>query len=254
VIYQVLKIRWFINITDDEYESKRWHSGYAQLQYRPSLAVTSLAPPGYSWIDTPLSKIHRRYLSVFRDDSVGEYRTAHNLTEEQYGSVLDENKNRGFYPTCIQGSVIGDDTQYAVIFGQNDRPYDRKWTVTPSQPTSIPSLAGIDEVIKDYMQDDGIRAGVLVIQGKDGKIKLLHGYTWAEPEYSITQPDSLFRIASVSKMFACAAIQTLYDKNKLEPTTKVFPTLGIDRPAIEDQKPDTQINNIEVARNVRYRL
>ena len=244
-------IQWFIHVTDDEYQSKRWHSG----GYRPSyLAVTSLAPPDYSTTDTPLSEVHRRYLSVFRNDSVGRYWTEHSLSEEQYGPVLDENKNKGFYPTCIQGSVIGQDTRYAVIFGQNDRPrsYDRKWTVTGQDNTS---LAGIDEVIKNFMQHDGIRAGVLAIKGKDGDIKLFHGYTWAEHDigYPITQPNSLFRIASVSKMFTCAAIQKLYDDKLLYPDTKVFPKLEISSPAIEGQKPDDGINNIEVQHLVAHR-
>jgi CubicO group peptidase (beta-lactamase class C family) len=191
---------------------------------------------------------------VFRDDSVGRYWTEHNLSEEQYGSVLDENKNKGFYPTCIQGSVIGQDTRYAVIFGQNDRPrpYDRKWTVTGQDN---PSLAGIDEIIKNFMQQNGIRAGVLAIKGKKGDIKLLHGYTWAEHDvgYPITQPNSLFRIASVSKMFTCAAIQKLYDDKLLYPSTKVFPTLSISSPAIEGQKPDDRINDIEVQHLVAHR-
>jgi len=35
------------------------------------------------------------------------------------------------------------------------------------------------------------------------------GFTWAESGYPMCQPDALFRLASVSKLFAAAAIQTI---------------------------------------------
>ena len=242
-------IRWRYIVTDDKNESKRWHSAVAQLRYRISyLAVTFLASAPF----TP-STVHRRYLSVFRDDMIGGFSTGimdpqnwigHDMPEENYEAFRDMVKRqREFYPICIQGSVIGDDTRYAVIFGPNDRPYDREWTVTGQRD---PSLAGIDEEIKNFMQHNGIRAGVLAI-AKDGVIKLLHGYTWAEGGgYPKTQPDSLFRIASISKPFTCAAIQRLYDDGLLKPNDKVFPKLEISSPAIEGQKPDDRINGIEV--------
>ena len=132
---------------------------------------------------------------------------AYNVSEGQYEALRDDIKKSGFYPTYIQGSVIGPNNpppQYTVIFGPRDRPYDRQWTVTgtnqyPQYPQyqilKPSSLTDIDEVIKNFMQHDGIRAGVLAI-ARDGVIKLLHGYTWAEPGYyPPTYPDSLFRIS-----------------------------------------------------------
>jgi CubicO group peptidase (beta-lactamase class C family) len=211
---------------------------------------------------------------VFRDDNAGQdiywwghppYNRdawsnwiAYNVNEGQYEAFRDGIKKSAFYPTCIQGSVIGPNNpppQYAVIFGRRDRPYDRQWTVTGNGSSS---LAGIDEVIKNFMQHDGIRAGVFVIADAEGKIKLLHGYTWAERDigYPITQPDSLFRIASISKMFTCAAIQKLYDDKLLYPNTKVFPTLKLkdskSSPAVESPNFDERINDIEVQHLVAH--
>ena len=262
-------IRWRYIVTDDENQSKRWTAAVPLNRYRMSYsAVTSSPLPS------------RRYLSVFRDDNAGQdlrwwnltpsedpslkgregwrKQIAYNVSEGQYEALRDDIKKSGFYPTYIQGSVIGPNNpppQYTVIFGPRDRPYDRQWTVTgtnqyPQYPQyqilKPSSLTDIDEVIKNFMQHDGIRAGVLAI-ARDGVIKLLHGYTWAEPGYyPPTYPDSLFRIASISKMFTCAAIQKLYDSELLKPNTKVFKTLEISSPAIEGQKPDDRINDIEV--------
>jgi CubicO group peptidase (beta-lactamase class C family) len=252
-------IRWNFHVTDDENESKRWTAAVPLNRYRIShLAVTTFPLPT------------RRYLSVFRDDNAGQdlrwwaltpsedpslkgregwsKQIAYNVSEGQYEALRDNIKKSGFYPTCIQGSVIGPNNpppQYTVIFGRSDRPYDRQWTVTgtnqyPQYPQyqilKPSSLTDIDEIIQHFMQHDGIRAGVLAI-AENGVIKLLHGYTWAESGagYPITYPDSLFRIASVSKMFTCAAIQKLYDDKLLYPNTKVFPKLEISSPAIEGQ-------------------
>ena len=278
-------IRWKYIVTDDENEYKRWTSAVVMLRYRMSyLAVTTLrGPPGQA-VDP--SKVRTRYLSVSRDDNAGQdlrwwalgnpdpaaaslkgregwsKQIAYNVSEGQYEAFRDDIKKSGFYPTCIHGSEdLHYDTRYAVIFGPRDRPYDRQWTVTgtnqyPQYPQyqilKPSSLTDIDEVIKNFMQHDGIRAGVLAI-AKNGVIKLLHGYTWAEQTYyPPTYPDSLFRIASVSKMFTCAAIQKLYDDKLLYPNTKVFKTLEISSPAIEGQKPDDRINDIEVQHLVAH--
>jgi hypothetical protein len=63
------------------------------------------------------------------------------------------------------------------------------------------------------------------------------GYTWAEAGYRITQPSDRFLLASRSKMFLEAAVQSLYDAKKLTPDTKVYPLLGFSHPA--DPRSDT---------------
>jgi hypothetical protein len=56
------------------------------------------------------------------------------------------------------------------------------------------------------------------------------GYTWAEPGYRVTQPSDRFLLASCSKMFLEAAVQSLYDAKKLSPATNVYPLLGFSGP------------------------
>lgn len=69
-----------------------------------------------------------------------------------------------------------------------------------------------------------------------------HGTARREP----VTPQSLFRLASCSKLFTCAAITHLRDSGKLTLNEPVFPLLGISSPALKDQKPDQDINNITV--------
>ncbi len=82
--------------------------------------------------------------------------------------------------------------------------------------------------MKDFCTANNVRAGQLTIL-KDGVIKFKHAYTFWNPpgSYPITRTDSIFRIASISKMFTCAAIQHLIDDGLLAEDTKVYPRLGV---------------------------
>jgi CubicO group peptidase (beta-lactamase class C family) len=51
------------------------------------------------------------------------------------------------------------------------------------------------------------------------------GYTWAEPSYPDIQPTTFFRQASVSKMFAAAALYQLIDEGAKLPGTNTALTL-----------------------------
>ena len=116
----------------------------------------------------------------------------------------------------------------------------RRWTVTGN--TFIGALA-IDRAIKPFMFDHDIRA-LSVALAKGGAVIGTRGYTWAMPDYPITQPDTLFRVASVSKIFTCAAVDQLVTTGALSFKTQAFPYLGITNlPLIPA---DRDINSITV--------
>lgn len=116
----------------------------------------------------------------------------------------------------------------------------RRWTVTGN--TFIGALA-IDRAIKLFMFDHDIRALSVAI-AKGGAVIGTRGYTWAMPDYPITQPDTLFRVASVSKIFTCAAVNQLVMAGALSLETQAFPYLGITKlPLIAA---DRDINSITV--------
>ena len=116
----------------------------------------------------------------------------------------------------------------------------RRWTVTGN--TFLGAFA-IDRAIKRFMFDHDIRAlSVAIATG--GAVIGTRGYTWAMPDYPITQPDTLFRVASVSKIFTCAAIDQLVTTGALRFETHAFPYLGITKlPLIPA---DRDINSITV--------
>lgn len=118
----------------------------------------------------------------------------------------------------------------------------REWTVTGAR---VAKLDPLDAAMQRFMQQYGVRAGSLAL-ARAGKILFERGYTWSEPNTPITQPNSPFRLASVSKLFTAAAIYELVKAKKLSLDLKVFPWLGYDQAALPDQKIDARLNTITV--------
>jgi hypothetical protein len=62
----------------------------------------------------------------------------------------------------------------------------------------------------------------------------------------MTQPDTLFRVASVSKIFTCAAIDRLVSSGALMFVTQAFGFLGITSKLLPSQTPDPDVGKITV--------
>ena len=93
------------------------------------------------------------------------------------------------------------------------------------------------------MFDHDIRALSVAI-AYDGAVLGNLGYTWARPDYPITQPDTLFPVASVSKLFTCAAIDRLVSTGAVSFDAHAFPYLDIVAPTLMHVDPD--MNNITI--------
>ena len=118
----------------------------------------------------------------------------------------------------------------------------RRWTVTGD--AFIGSFE-IDAVVLRFMKAHAIRA-MSVAFARAGTLTGNRGYTWAEPNYPITQPDTLFRVASVSKIFTCAAIDRLVATGTLNLTTQAFGYLGIASTLLTTQTADPDIGKITI--------
>jgi len=214
-----------------------WHAnpGFTKWHVHPSDTATSYQTvfnaetqlpsyrPAYVTLDG-----EQLYCSVFKDDVVGPWVARHGLTSDGYQAEFDRLTPTGYYPICVQGGGSGASTRYAAIFAKRDIPLPREWTVTG---VAVPSLAGFDHVMQTFMQANAVRAAQLTI-AKNGVVKFARAYTWAESGFHITQPSDRFLLASCSKMFVEAAVQSLYDATpaKLTPTTAVYPLLGFSHP------------------------
>ena len=108
-----------------------------------------------------------------------------------------------------------------------------------------PGMASFDAIIPALMQKWQIPGGSVGVV-KDGRLVLARGYGWANQEASLAvQPDSLFRIASLTKAITAAAVFKLVEEGKLDLDAKAFPMLNDLQPPAAATV-DSRIANITV--------
>jgi CubicO group peptidase (beta-lactamase class C family) len=210
----------------------KWHAHAADVaaDYQTTFDAETQLPgyrlAGYRPAYVTLSSDHN-YCSVFKDDVVGTWVARHGLSAADYQKEFDIQTAQGFYPICVQGGGAGPDTRYAAIFAKQDMPAARQWSVDGK---AMPALASLDQTIQAFMKENGVRAAQLTV-GKNGAIRFARAYTWAEGGYRTTRVTDRFLLASCSKMFLAAAVQSLYGAGTLKPNTAVYPLLGFSNPA-----------------------
>jgi CubicO group peptidase (beta-lactamase class C family) len=219
---------WWL-IAPDAYQ--RFFDALVEAGGRP--AGLSVAPDG-------------SLLAVFQDDQIVPWWACHGLTAEEYQAEFDARVDAGLMPLRVQAGGSGADTRYASLFAQTRSPQSRQWTAVGSAILSACSeFPQLDDRVQTFMVQQGIRAGAVAIV-RQGELRACRGYTWAEPTYPITQPNSLFRIASLSKLFTTAAIARLVESGQITWDTPAYPFLGITSALLPDQMPDPQIATLTV--------
>jgi CubicO group peptidase (beta-lactamase class C family) len=225
--------KWQGHAMGDGAAYQGWFDAYTAVPLRPSLVDASDA---------------LQYAAVFTDDSVGPWVARHGLDAQQYQTEFNTQAALGRYPISVQGGGVGAGVRYAAVFAGRDQPVPRAWTQTDAVGAGY---GAIHAVMRDFMQRRGVRAGQFAVR-KNGVLKLSAGYTWAEPGYAVTQPDSLLRVASVSKAFTCAAIRRLVNDGRLNLDSHVFPLLGITSVALPSQTRDARIDSVTVRHCVEH--
>lgn len=105
-------------------------------------------------------------------------------------------------------------------------------------------LEKFDQVVVDLIQTYNVPAASVAIS-KDGRLILARGYGWmCQETEQPTQPDSLFRIASVSKPITAVAVMKLVEEGKLCLDDRAFEILEVD--PIGDEIADERIYNITI--------
>jgi hypothetical protein len=138
---------------------------------------------------------------AYRDEPIGEWAARHGLDGNQYQAEFDQEVGQGCGPRSSRPAVP-EVARHAPLFVRDDTPW-------PAVDRDRRRLLG------DADLDDGARhhAGQLHPRRERGRrpngtLVANRGYTWAEDGYAITQPNTLFRLASVSKLFASAALES----------------------------------------------
>jgi CubicO group peptidase (beta-lactamase class C family) len=204
------KYRWKYRERDTTSDFQTWFDNVTQIMRPACISISD----------------DQRYVSVFRDDSIGGHQAVHGMGSNDYQDAFDKYKKK-YVPICMDGGGSGSDARYAGIFATKDQPQERKWTATG---TAVSTYSDLDDRMKKVMKSKGVRAASLTLS-KNGSTVFSRGYTWAEPDYAITQPDTLFRLASVSKMFTAGAIYELKKAGLVSGSDKPFRMLNLSAPS-----------------------
>ena len=95
----------------------------------------------------------------------------------------------------------------------------------PETGKQFPALASFDELMRKFVRENNIPGAALAV-AKDGRMVYARGFGFADREKNKhVQPESLFRIASISKPLTAVAIMQLVEKGKLKLEDKVFSIL-----------------------------
>ncbi len=101
---------------------------------------------------------------------------------------------------------------------------DRVWRATGE--SAGPELVALDDTMRAFMVERKISAGALAVTYQ-GRLMLAKGYRWAGKEEAPVGPESLFRIASLSKPITAVAVLHLVEAGKLRLNEKVAEVLDL---------------------------
>lgn len=172
-----------------------------------------------------------RHASVYADSQVGGWQAQHGLTAAQYQQQFTSMLSKGFVPVCVQAAgATAAAARFATVFVQREAPIGKNFAATgPVQN------AAIDNVMLKYMKAQPVRqAACAIVRGT--KLVYARGYTYAEPDWPITQPTTLFRLASVSKTVTALALFQLIEENGVRLADKMQDILQLRTPAGDPPK------------------
>ena len=111
---------------------------------------------------------------------------------------------------------------------------------------AVPELSAFDDWMKAFLAEHNIPGGQLAIV-RQGKLVYARGFGWADRDAKEpVQPESLFRIASVSKPITAVAILKLVDQGKLKLDDKVLAHLQYEPHFEEGGKFDERWNEVTI--------
>ena len=163
------------------------------------------------------------YVSIFREDDIGDWEAHHGLDSAGYQAVFNERVGQGMAPIMVNAGTLDGANRFAAVFARANRPETRAMHV---EGAPVPVFAAVDTAITDYMRATGTRA-VAVSVTREDRLVYSRAFTWAEPAYPLTTAGSMFRIASMSKPITSIAIFRLFEQGLIDLDAALIPALGL---------------------------
>lgn len=115
----------------------------------------------------------------------------------------------------------------------------------PTTGSAVPAFEPLDEALLEFGKIIASQAFTVAVS-KDGQLLYSRGYGWRDADKTQpTEPDTLLRIASVTKPITAAAVRQLIRQQKLSLDTQPFELLKLAPPP--GAEPDPRLKAITVA-------
>ena len=112
--------------------------------------------------------------------------------------------------------------------------------------------APFDHEMEAFMAARKIPGGALAVV-KAGRLVHAKGYGWAHRERKIpARPDTLFRLASVSKPFTAVAVLKLVEDGKLSLDARAFDLVRLPPALEQDARPDPRLADITIRQLLQH--
>ncbi len=116
-----------------------------------------------------------------------------------------------------------------------------------------PPLESLDELMRSFVRDNELPGAALAVT-RQGQLVYARGFGFADLERQVpVQPDSLFRIASVSKPITAVAVMRLVEEGKLNLDDRAFDLLPHRRGTEQDRWADDRLGEITVRHLLQHR-
>jgi len=174
------------------------HEAMTSVGARPALiALTPAGGLARLYVDTMLN--HRGSMKP-------------SMTLATMKAVISAEAAIGRFPVRIASATVDGALRFAALFARSDEIVQREFRMSDTPPVGLNATEqakadGIDAWMKQYVTTNNIRgAAVAIVDGT--RLVYAKGYTFAEPAnlYPDIEPTTLFRTASVSKVFCAVAV------------------------------------------------
>ena len=131
-----------------------------------------------------------------------------------------------------------------------DKPKERETVVSTGR--QFAELKSFDELMEGFVRDNELPGAALAV-AKDGRLVYARGFGYADvEEKQPVQPESLFRIASISKPFTAVATLQLVEQGKLGLNDSVFGLLPHKPHLAEGDSIDLRLGKVTIAHLLRH--
>ena len=213
---------WDVNI-----DNTAWNADSVLASFDNTQAVFNAQVGHESRLYEMIPSAHGTWTALYRGDAAGPGQAFTSLSASDYQHQIDKLIPQGFFPASLHVAGDSDDEAvFAPIFTKRLAPLPKRWVATGG---AVPALALFDEQMQGYMQRNNIRGGSLAI-ARGARLVYARGFTWAEPGYPITQPTSLFRVGSCSKLLTSVLVHRLVQDGTLGYGDTAVAKLGLAPP------------------------